>query len=322
VISDPTIVISGRAKAVLAALHDEPFLRGVAVRSGVPAKALDELTRSGLLTVPLHGVLVRSDVPDSLRRRAAAARLVMPPGSALCRATAAWLMGVDARPPGRHEEAPALECAVPRGSTPLRRPELRSYVSDLEDQDVTEIGGLPCTTADRTAIDLARWSTPGMGLGVLDAMARARLVDPTRLLPMIDRWAGDRYIAQARRLVMLCDPAAESFGESWLRLRFHDAGFPVPELQISLIDGNGVERRRLDLGYRDRRYAWEYDGEQFHLGREAEEADRRRREQIEREWGWTVIGVGKNLVLGPSMALEFGVGEVVGLQPLIRRRLW
>jgi hypothetical protein len=35
-----------------------------------------------------------------------------------------------------------------------------------------------------------------------------------------------------------------------------------------------------------------------------------------------VVGVGKNLVLGPSMALEYAVGEVLGMEPLIRRRLW
>lgn len=157
---------------------------------------------------------------------------------------------------------------------------------------------------------------------VLDAMARQRLIDPDELLVLVERWRGDRYVDQARRLITLCDPLAESFGESWLRLRVHDAGFPTPELQIPLPDADGVEVFRLDLGYPSLRHSWEYDGEEFHLGLQAEAADRRRRQQIERRWGWAVVGVGKNLVLGPSMALEYGIGEVLGMQPALRRRLW
>jgi hypothetical protein len=35
-----------------------------------------------------------------------------------------------------------------------------------------------------------------------------------------------------------------------------------------------------------------------------------------------VVGIGKNLVLGPSMALEYAVGEILGTEPQLRRRLW
>jgi hypothetical protein len=139
---------------------------------------------------------------------------------------------------------------------------------------------------------------------------------------MIERWRGDRFVDRARRLITLCNPLAESFGESWLRLRFHDAGFSTPDLQIQLTNQDGVEIYRLDLGYRKVRHAWEYDGEEFHHGLPQEAADRRRRADIEQNWGWCVIGVGKNLVLGPSMALEHGVAEVIGVEPAIRRRSW
>jgi len=83
-----------------------------------------------------------------------------------------------------------------------------------------------------------------------------------------------------------------------------------------------VEVYRLDLGYPKLRHSREYDGEECHLGLGAEADDRRRRADIDRRWGWTVIELGKNLVLGPSMALENAVGEVLGLQPALRRRLW
>lgn len=307
---------------LLPVLPDRPFSRAAAIASGIPRGALDELVRAGRLRSPLRGVLIADTCPDEPRTRAEAARLVLPEGAALCRVTAAWLVGIDARPLGSQRGDPPLECAVPRGTTPIRRPGIRCYVTDLTEDDVIDLAGLPCVTPARTAIDLARWSMPGMALGTIDAMARAGLVDPAELLVLVERWRGDRFVAQARRLISLCNPLSESVGESSLRLRFHDAGFPTPDLQISLTDDYGVEVRRLDLGYVECRYAWEYDGEEFHLGREAEAADRRRRAEIERHWGWTVVGIGKNLVFGPSMTLEYAIGEVVGMEPLIRRRRW
>jgi hypothetical protein len=54
----------------------------------------------------------------------------------------------------------------------------------------------------------------------------------------------------------------------------------------------------------------------------AEAADRLRREQIDRRWGWTVVDVGEGLVFGPSMRIEWAIGEIVSMEPLIRRRRW
>jgi AbiEi antitoxin C-terminal domain len=315
-------MISRLGAATLDALPAEPFLRSACMPSGISLAGTEELLEAGLLRQPLRGVLVRSDLPDSVELRAAQVRLVLPEGAALCRATSAWLLGIDARPVGAHRRLPTVECAVPVGREPVRRPGVQCFVTDLRADDVTEIAGLPCTSPARTAIDLARWSTPGMGLAILDAMARRALIDPLDLRERVERWRGDRFIGQARRLISFCDPLAESYGESWLRLRFLDAGFPLPHLQISVVDDAGVEVYRLDLGYPQFRYSWEYDGEEFHLGLEAEAADRRRRADLERRWGWSVIGVGKNLVLGPSMTLEQGVAEVIGVAPVISRRAW
>jgi len=184
------------------AVPDRPFLVRDALRGGLSEKTLRSLVEGGWLRRPFKGVLVRADRFDTLEARAEAAGLVLPDGAALCRTTAAWLFGLDARPPGTH-------------------------------------------TAD-----------------------------------------------------------------------------PPPDLQISLADEHGTEVRRLDLGYRERRYGLEYDGEEYHGGLDFEAADRRRRDEIDRRWSWTVVGVGKNLVLGPAMAVEYAVGELLGMEPLNRRRQW
>jgi hypothetical protein len=270
----------------------------------------------------MRGNLHRADLPDSYQHRAAVAGLALPPGAALCRTTAAWLFGIECIPPWQHPQIPDVDCVVPAGHPGVTRPGLRCYHADLGPDDVTTVSGLLVTTPARTAIDVARYSIPGVGLGALDAMARAGLIDPTELLETVERWRGERFIARARRLIGWCDPLAESHGESWLRLRILDAGFPRPELQIQLADQDGVEIYRIDLGYPQLRCGWEYDGEEYHLGRELEAADRRRREHITRRWGWNVVGLGKAYILGPSMALEYAVGEALSMEPAIRRRTW
>ena len=301
---------------------DRPFRRTHCLDLGLTEDVVDRLVRSRHLHQPMRGILHRADAPDSLAFRAAVAALALPPGAALARTTAAWLYGIDCRPLGEHDRIPDVECVVPTPSGVVRRPGVRCHQADLAAVDLTEVNGLPVTTPARTAIDLARYAMPGNGLGALDAMARAGLVEPGELLLMVERWRGERFVARARQLIGWCDPLAESFGESWLRLRVLDAGFPRPQLQIPLVDGDGVLVYRLDLGFLEVRAAFEYDGEEFHSGPEAERSDRRRRADIERRWGWTAVGVGKALVLGPSMALERAVGEALSLEPAIRRRLW
>jgi hypothetical protein len=305
-----------------AMLDDLPPGPHLAATLGLSRRTVDRLVARGVLERPLRGVVRRTGSPDRLVDRAAAVALVLPPGAVLCRSTVAWLLDVDVRRPGEHLAQPRVECAVPRGREPISHSGVRCYVTDLRPDDVTEIAGLPCTTLARTAVDLARWSWPGAGMAALDRMARAGLIDPAELLIRVERWRGHPHVARARSMIVWCDPLAESEGESWLRLRFLDAGFPRPTLQIPLADANGVLRYRLDLGYEQHRAGWEYDGEEYHDGLEFEARDRRRREEIERRWGWSVVGLRKNLVLGRSMALEYGVGEVIGMLPGIRRREW
>lgn len=314
-------MITGRTPSALRRIPPLPFLR-TGGETGLSPRSADWLARKGLLEQPLYGVFQRTDLPDTVHQRALAASLILPPGAAVCRTTAAWLHGIDARPTGRHTPLPPLECAVPVGSTPVRRPGLRCYVTDLRPDDIDEVSGVPCTTPPRTACDLARRSSPGRGLAVLDSMTRAGLIDPDELLVHIERWRGDRFVAQARYLLQACDPRAESAGESQFRLRLLDAGFPRPTLQIPLCDSTGRLIFRLDLGYEGVRWAGEYDGEEYHTGPEAEAHDRARRSRIEREWGWNILVVGKALVLGPSMALEYAVGEVLGMEPRNRLRRW
>jgi hypothetical protein len=161
-----------------------------------------------------------------------------------------------------------------------------------------------------------------MGLASADALAAAGLIDPVEVSAKLDRWSRQRFIKQARRLSAWIEPLAESFGESWLRLRILDAGFPRPVAQIPILDSRERVVYRLDLGWPDRRIGIEYDGVEFHSSRAALEADQRRRANLADRFGWHVIGVGRGEVLGSKLDLERGVGELLGLEPAIRRRSW
>ncbi|MFI7586881.1 type IV toxin-antitoxin system AbiEi family antitoxin [Spongisporangium articulatum] len=303
-------------------LSNGPFTRAQAEAHGLPAHWLGTLVRRGLVSQVLFGVYVVGAHPETVEDKAACLALALPSGAAASRRTAAWLWGVDARAPGEHTRSLALECTVPVGREPVRRPGLRCYVAPLDDEDLTDIGRVPVTTPLRTAVDLLRWLPPHMGLGAADALAHAGLLVPAHLGDEIERFRGSRGVAQARRLATLVDPRTESIGESWTKLRIADAGFPPPEPQIKLYDSHGREIYRLDMGYRHIRQAYEYDGEEFHTERPDRTRDAKRREHIYRDWKWQIAPVGKALILGPSLAFERGVGEALGMAPKIHTRLW
>lgn len=130
------------------------------------------------------------------------------------------------------------------------------------------------------------------------------------------------HVVKLRRLVDLCEPATESAGESWMRLRIVDAGLPRPQVQIPIVV-DGREVYRLDAGYVELRVGFEYDGEEYHL-RTAEQAlvDGRRRADLLRRFGWTVVGATNENVLGDRPAIETVVGDLIGWGSPLPRRAW
>jgi hypothetical protein len=52
-----------------------------------------------------------------------------------------------------------------------------SHVDLLDAYDITHLNGVPVTTPERTALELARFLEPHMGLAVVDAMAHRGQID-------------------------------------------------------------------------------------------------------------------------------------------------
>lgn len=275
---------------------DRPFTNTQAARAGVRPQVLTELVRRGLLRRMLRGVVVATQVPDSLALRVAALRLVVPQHCVVTDRTAGWANGVSVLPRSSVYEMPFLDAFSTEGSR-MRRDGIRSGVRDLLDRDIVELDGLRLTSPLRTACDLGRGLWRFDALAALDGFLRIGL-DPGELADEVARFKGQRGVVQLRSLVPLADGRSESPGESGLRLHWHDAGLPRPNLQIWVHDDAGVAIFRLDLGLEEIWYAVEYDGEAFH-GEADQEHDADRRAWMERERGWIIEVFCKEHVYAP-----------------------
>jgi hypothetical protein len=156
-------------------------------------------------------------------------------------------------------------------------------------------------------------------LAAADAFARAGLIHRDELIEYVGRLKGYRWIVQARGLAVLVDGRAESPGESWQRLRIHDAGLPPPTLQHEVVLPDGSVRR-LDLAYPELLIGSEYDGTVFHSHAADVAHDVERRREMTEIYGWRwVIGT-RSRIFGPDSSFESELGELLGIPPLLPRR--
>lgn len=304
-------------------LIDAPFTSSAAAAHGLSEAHLTALCASGELIRPSNGLYLPVHLADDINARIGAVSLVLPPGAALARESSAWLLGVDVRPPGRWHQPPLLECLVPISTARPRRADVTAFVSDLPSDDIIDVGGVPCTSPTRTALDLARWRPRFIGLGAVDALTHAGLTTISELREAAAPLRGHRHIRRARDIIELCEPATESLPESWCRLRLIEAGLPRPEVQVSLRDEHGREVHRLDMGIREGRIGIEYDGVEHHLRTpEQRRHDDARRAGIRERFAWVVVAATKGDVLGPEPRLEDAVMELLGVSIEFRRRTW
>ena len=148
------------------------------------------------------------------------------------------------------------------------------------------IDGVPCTTAERTVLDLSRELPLEEAVVAADSAIRQRLV-PTAALTIRLSAAWGRRAAAARTVAGALDPLAESVLETLLRLTLRDAGLrPVTQHEIRDADGRLVAR--VDFCWPAERLVVEADGFAFHADRAAYRRDRERLNALER-LGWRVL---------------------------------
>lgn len=160
----------------------------------------------------------------------------------------------------------------------------------LLDDEVTRVKGMPVTTIERTAFDLARRLPVGKAVQRLDALARATHFKIEDVLELAARHPGARGCLRVPVALDLVDAGAQSPQETWLRLLFIRAGYPRPQTQIPIPGPNGLPKYFLDMGWYEFTLAAEYDGEQHRLDDVQYRGDIGRSEYIER-LGWRRIRV-------------------------------
>jgi hypothetical protein len=251
---------------------------------------------SGRWHAPWEGVLVdaiRASDPITL---AAAAVLLAGDAAALTGPTAAHLHGC------RSVEPLPVHLVVPYGHWLRTRSGLVVHNGRMLDADREERHGLPVLCLERVLTDMLCRSSPSDALAVTDeALA---MVEPDRreafratIARRLDQRSDPRGTRRGAQLLALATGKAASPAESWFLYRIVDAGFPVPEVNWSLVGPDGREIYRLDYAWPELRIVVEYNGHAYHVGREAE--DEARAEDLRRR-GWIVITVGADELGRPA----------------------
>jgi hypothetical protein len=173
------------------------------------------------------------------------------------------------------------------------RPGLVVHNGHVDDRDRSVLQDLPVLGLERALGDLLSGSRTSDPLAVTDEALR--MIDPDRreafraaIADRIARRLDPRGTRRGAQILGLATGRAESPAESWLLWRVVDAGFPLPEVNWSLLGIDGREVYRLDLSWPDLRIAIEYHGFAAHVDRA--EADDERVADLRRR-GWIVIEV-------------------------------
>jgi hypothetical protein len=148
------------------------------------------------------------------------------------------------------------------------RQNLRVQVASLPGSDVrscsVEIAGtrweIPITSQARTVADNLRHLPNADGVALADSALRQGNVSYEQVAAVLDRQARWPYAERGRRALPLVDPRRESWLESFSFVTLHRLGLPMPEPQVSLLDGKGRFVGRVDGWLEDGALALESDG--------------------------------------------------------------
>ncbi len=277
---------------------DRPFTFGQACAAGLSRRGLRRLLDQALLRRLLKGVYVAAQTPDTQLLRAHALQLVVPEGWVVTDESAGWLAGAGMiLRPGAHLAAPPLTAFGTGDHDRLRNELVHSGTRALRTRDMTRVHGVLTTTPLRTALDLGRLRHRDRAIAALDELIGLGAFDLEDLRAELPRFRGMRGVRQLRALVPFADGRSESPGESILRLRFSDAGLPIPEPQRDIFDAGGRFLGRADLLLEELRLIAEYDGERWHGEEQAAHDSARRRAM--RDAGYEVLVLKRGNLFGP-----------------------
>lgn len=264
-----------------------PTTRGMARAAGIS----DEALRHRDVVRMSRDTYVPRAIADDLGSRVDAVLLTAPDGAVVSHSTAAALWRVEI-PQHRDDR---VHITVSTGSAVRARVDRAVHRAPLEPVETTRLRHVPITTPARTWRDLAAVLEPPALLAVTDQLL-ARGCTRAEMERQLERRPYGRGAARARTVLPLGDRRAESVMESWTRWLVHDAGLPMPALQVDVFSDGGLFVGRADFLWREKRVIVEFDGDQ-HRERKAFVDDLRRQNGLVSA-GWTILRFSSADVLG------------------------
>lgn len=205
----------------------------------------------------LRGVYADSRLERDHLLQCRAAVLLAPAEAAVGGPSAAFLHGVESA--ARPDDPVHLLVDPKRRFGPVQG--LKIHTGALPEGDVTTCQDIRCTTAARTAWDVAMWRDLIGAVPTLDVMLRTGLVAAADLATLVERrrTEGVRGARRVARTFGLADGRAQSPPESAIRIRLILRGLPppVPQYPVTVRSGRVLHP---DLAWPEYRVALEYDG--------------------------------------------------------------
>lgn len=258
--------------------------RSEAIALGVPSSTLDRMVESGVLDRVRRGVYALPGVDDAhLTMLHVACRKL---GAVASHMSAAAIHRLDAP----HYVKPTV--SVPRRRTKDLLGVTVHQLTDLTDDHIEVIRGLPVTTPERTVIDLAAVISEKRLEALVDNGLAGRRLDLSRLSDLHAE-LGRRGKPGTVRMRTILSPRSPGYRapDSELERRLldliRDADLPEPDRQFRpewLRPSNG----RVDLAYPERRLAIEGDSRRWHTLVNSFEIDRLR-DNAAQLAGWRIL---------------------------------
>jgi len=177
------------------------------------------------------------------------------------------------------------------------------HVSDLADDEITEIDGLLVVTPGRCVWDVAVRGPREPALVIADSALHLGLTSEDELVAISRRHRHWRGAGKARITLTLADPAAESPGETRSRYLFREAGLPTPIAQFEIFAEDGSHLATVDFAWPEFRHLAEFDG----LKKYSSANDLAREDRVRRlAWGlsrivWSQLSPGQRRLLARDL---------------------
>jgi hypothetical protein len=260
---------------------------------GLSSAAISRAVLEGTLAQVHRGVYRVAGAPDSPMLRLWAAVLWAGPGACFSHLTAAWwlwkLEGLGRRPPDEVDVTvpESWRLSAPAGIRLRRTSELRAG------RDSTVVNGLPCTTLERTLVDLASVLDPGLLEQAFNAAMRRRREVGEAVRDLLEE-LGHRGRSGAAALASLTvaqhlGPAGSPL-EVEVRRAIEVAGLRMPISQLVVTDDDEEQIGVVDFAWPESRVVLFVHGLRYHSGPLDLSKDARQSSDLSVA-GWTVLEV-------------------------------